>query len=238
MNDNGAVNFHSQIISLEQQELVTRTFRRLDPDRQQEIIAAVLNEVTEKGPANVNIRDVATRSHASVGSIYQYFTNRDGLMEFVYEFVSLSIKAMFNLSQPFLNQMPLREGLKMYVTEGIRLSRAQISIMRFAGQAAYQGDPELRDKLVKPMATEFRLTIERMLEAARKRNEIRAGVDIKATARAINGLLIVLIDSQILPYLNHYFQVSDDGMPFERVLDSTVEMILMGIGNPVSDKPV
>jgi hypothetical protein len=145
---------------------------------------------------------------------------------------------MLNQSQPFLNQMPLREGLKMYVTEGIKLSRAQISIMRFAGQAAYQGDPELRDKLVKPMALVFRQTIECMLEAAQERNEIRADVDVKTTARAINGLLIVLIDSQIMPYLNHYFQVSDDVLSFESVLDSTLNMILLGIADPQSDSPV
>lgn len=238
MEDTGTGNFHSTIISLEQQELVTRTFRRLDPARQEEIIAAILNEVTEKGPANVNIRDVATRSHASIGSIYQYFTNREGLMGFVNEYVNLSIKAMFNQSQPYLNQMPLRDGLKIYVTEGIKLSRAQISIMRFAGQAAYQGDPELRDQLVKPMATEFRLTIERMLEAARERKEIRADIDVQATARVVNGLLIVLIDSQILPHLNHYFQVNDDSMPFERVLDSTIAMILTGIENTQTSQPV
>jgi len=238
MDDKDTENFHSKIISLEQQELVTRTFRRLDPKRQEEIIAAILDEVTEKGSANVNIRDVATCSHSSIGSIYQYFTNREGLMGFVNEYVNLSIKAMFNSSQPYLNQMSLREGLKMYVTEGIKLSRAKISIVRFAGQAAYQGDPELRDRLVKPIAAEFRQTIECMLEAARERNEIRADVDLMSAARSINGLLIVLIDSQILPYLNHYFQISDDVMPFEEVLDSTIDMILMGIENPQSVKPV
>ncbi len=45
---------HGYILELEQRGLVTRTFRRLDPERQQAILSAILEEVAEKGPAQCN----------------------------------------------------------------------------------------------------------------------------------------------------------------------------------------
>ena len=52
---------HISILELEQQGLVTRTFRRLDPERQQAILLAILDEAAEKGPSAANIKEVAER---------------------------------------------------------------------------------------------------------------------------------------------------------------------------------
>ena len=51
--------FQPYILQLEQEGLVTRTFRRLDPQRQQAILNAILDEAAERGPAALNIKLVA-----------------------------------------------------------------------------------------------------------------------------------------------------------------------------------
>ena len=62
-----------QIMQFEQDGLVTRTFRRLDAERQQAVVHAILAEASEKGPALLNIKKVAHRASVSWGSLYQYF---------------------------------------------------------------------------------------------------------------------------------------------------------------------
>ena len=62
-----------------------------------------------------------------------------------------------------------------------------------------------------------------------RRGELRADLDLDATARAVNALMIAVGDSQLLPYLNNYFRVSDEDMPLERVVDALVEMLLHGL---------
>ena len=57
--------FQPYIMQLEQEGLVTRTFRRLDPERQATIIGAILDEATERGPAALNIKRVAKRAGAN-----------------------------------------------------------------------------------------------------------------------------------------------------------------------------
>ena len=38
-------------------------------------------------------------------------------------------------------------------------------------------------------------------------------------------------DIQILPYLNNYFQVTNDEIRFEQILETLIKLIIEGIGN-------
>jgi len=210
--------------------MTTRTFRRLDPERQQAVINAILDEATEKGPASINIKQVALRAGISVGSLYQYFPSRDGLLDFAVELCLRFTKGMFLEYRPVLAAMPLKDALSAYMLGGLEWGETAMGLVRFLGRAAYQGDPDLADRVVRPIATLMRETLQEILAQAVKRGEIRPDVDIDAAIRIVNSLTIVIGDSQLLPYLNTYFQVSDDTVPPERIMAALVEFILHGIG--------
>ena len=72
--------------------------------------------------------------------------------------------------------------------------------------------------------------VHEILTQAAERGEIRADVDLEATTRVVHALTIAIGDSQILPYLNTYFQAVDEDVPPERVLDALLTLILQGIG--------
>ncbi len=221
----------THILELEKQGLVTRTFRRLDPIRQQTVIQAILDEAAEKNPAALNIKQVAARAGVSVGSLYQYFGNRDNLLAFAVELCVLMMTDLFAMSHPYLIEMPLREALTAYLTYGIEWSQTQQGFIQFFGRAAYQGDPRLAEKVVEPVATAMREMVEDMLKAALQRGEISQDLDLEAASRVVNALVIALGDSQLLPYLNQYFQVTDKTMSFERVVEAMVEMVMNGIAS-------
>ena len=69
-----------------------------------------------------------------------------------------------------------------------------------------------------------------MLTQAAARGEIRADIDLEATARTIYALLVAVGDSQLLPYLNAYFQVTGDDVSPERAQAAAMALILNGIG--------
>ena len=75
----------------------------------------------------------------------------------------------------------------------------------------------------------MREIVEDMLKAAQQRGEINSDVDLEATSRVVNAMLIAVGDSQLLPFLNGYFQVTDESMPIERVIQAMVELIMDGI---------
>jgi TetR/AcrR family transcriptional regulator len=221
---------HTHILELERRGLVTRTFRRLDPDRQQAILHAILDEAVEKGPASLNIKEVAGRAGVSVGSLYQYFGNREGLLAFAVELCARWMTDIFDEYRPMLAAMPLREALAAYLLGGIEWSQTQVGLVQFFARAAYHGDPELAESVVRPVADVMRETVREILAQAAARGEVRADVDLEAAARVVNALLIAVGDSQLLPYLNTYFQVMDKEMSPERILEATLALILQGIG--------
>ncbi len=223
-------NFPAYIQQLEDEGKVSRTFRRLDPTRRQAVINAILEEATEKGPASLNIKEIARRADVSVGSLYQYFPNRDGLLDFAIDLCVRYMTGMFEMSSPYLKAMPFKEALRAYLSVGIEWGKTEIGLVRFFGRAAYQGDPDLAERVVRPVAEIMRKLVLELLENAAQRGELSTRIDLEAASRLINGLMIVVGDSQMLPYLNTYFQMTDENIPADRLLDTLIEFIVHGLG--------
>jgi TetR/AcrR family transcriptional regulator len=218
------------ILQLEQEGLVTRTFRRLDPERQQAVVTAILEEAIEKGPASLNIKQVAARAGVAVGSLYQYFGDRESLLNFAIELCVRYVTDLFNSYRALLAAMPLREGLAAYLTGGIEWSQTQVGLLQFFARAAYGGDAGLAERVVKPIATTLREMVHDMLLAARARGEIRSDVDLEAAARLIHALTLAVGDAEMLPYLNNYFQVTDRKISAQQILDTLLTLVMQGFG--------
>src|SRR5512138_343708 len=229
MSEADWVYFQPYISQLEQEGKVTRTFRRLDLERQEAVFNAIMEEAIEKGPASLNIKEIARRAGVSIGSLYQYFPNRDGLLDFAVELCTRSTIAMFKEYTPMMAAMPLKDALSAYLMGGLEWSQTAMGLVKFFGRAAYQGDPDLAERVVRPIATVMREAMQEMLIQAQARGEIRPEVDIEAAARAVNALMIAVGDSQLLPYLNAYFQVTDKKLHFERVANALLDLIQHGI---------
>jgi len=122
---------HTIILDLEQLGIVTRTFRRLDPGRQQLIVQAILEEAQEKGPATINIKKVAERAGVALGSLYQYFNNRAGLLEFSVQLCVRILSSDLEKYRPLLAAMPLREALYYYLQGGVEWGQTQMGLIRF-----------------------------------------------------------------------------------------------------------
>ncbi len=220
----------AHILELEQEGLVTRTFRRLDPGRQEVIIQAILEEAVERGPTSINIKLVAKRAGVSVGSLYTYFGNREGLLDFA---IALSVRftnELFAQAKTFLTEIPLRDGLRYYFSGGLEWGETQTGLMKFFARAAYHSDSKLTRQVVLPIAETMRGIVHEMLVQAQARGEIREDVDLDATTRIVHALTIAVGDSELFPYLNNYFQVTGGNVTFEHALDAMIDLVLNGIG--------
>ncbi len=205
------------------------TFRRLDPARQQAVAAAILAEALQSGPSRLRLKETAAVAGVSVGSLYQYFGNREGVLDFAIELVSQSLVAELRGFIPVLAALPLREGLSAWVTGGMEWTQEQGAVMSFFVRGAYEGDPILGHRLVAPVAAVMLEAISTMIAAAMERGEARADLDVPATARAVHALLAAIADGHLLPHLGRYLLVSDDPVAFERILEAALELILDGI---------
>jgi len=206
-----------RVLILEQQGLVTRTYRRLDPERQIEIVDAILFEAAEKSLKHISIAEVARRAGVAVGSMYQYFPNRQGMIDFAIELCVHYLVDVITAYRGFLLEMPTFDALLTFLNSGVEMTRTQQGMLRFYGRAAYQGDPDLTERVVRPIADVMFSLVRDVLLQAKDRGELRADLDVEAATRLVNALVIVTGDCQLYPYLNTYLHLTDETVSSERI---------------------
>jgi|WetSurMetagenome_2_1015567.scaffolds.fasta_scaffold107238_1 AcrR family transcriptional regulator len=215
----------SFLVALQERGFITKTLVRLNPLRREAIVTGILEEAALKGPTQINIKEVARRAGVSVGSLYQYFNHRQGLLDFAIEIVTRQMAEALTYFKPYLTEMPLREALKAYIQGGYELVKEYQGYIQYFMRAAYQGDPVLVARVVQPVARVMLEMTRDILDGARLRGEIRPGIDIEATSRLANTLIIAVYDAQFLPHLNTYYQLTDENVTRERILDNMLSLI-------------
>ncbi len=213
---------------MEGRGLATATFLRLDGDKRGRIIEALLAESARSGPERLNIKEVARLCGLPVGSMYQYFGERENLARFAALLLAGKLSAELRSYIPYMERMGLREALTSYLTYGIEWSEKESASLRAFVAAAYGSAPAdsgfgeegraggassrwYTEALVEPVASAMRETVERVFEAAKARGELRKGIDIDAAARLANVLLIAVGDARMMPSLDAYYQLYDGG---------------------------
>lgn len=214
---------------MERRGVVSRTFRRLDPERQYAVMAAVLAEAAAAGPGDLSVRAVARRAGVAVGSLYQYFPDRSGMVSAAAEIAGGVLAADLARYRDDLAALPLRDGLIMYVTAGVRWSSGRPDLLRFFARAAYGDDPTLSAAIVTPVVDELLAIVRAMLAGAVARGEIAAGADLEAAARFVHGLSLVVSDSHLLPGMDAYFRQLQGGSLDERAAQ-LADFIIAALG--------
>ncbi|MBI9049254.1 MAG: TetR/AcrR family transcriptional regulator [Anaerolineaceae bacterium] len=217
------------IANFEQQGLVTRTFRRLDLSRQLLVIDAILEESAQRGPAEMNIKHIAARAEVSIGSLYQYFNNKEGLLNFTIALTVQQTVSAFNEFLPYLDQLSFKEAYSIYLSTGLEWGQQEQQFVRMFAKAAYQNDPQLQERVVKPIAASMLNIMRMMVKNGQEKAEIRQELDPDLLARLLHGISIILADPILLPYLNDYFQIIDEDREHNEPLNLVMEILQRGI---------
>lgn len=196
------------INAMAEQGTLTRTFRRLDYPRQLTILKSVLAEALESGPSSINIKSVARRAGVSVGSLYQYFGNRERMLECVFE-LSVNVSRDFCVVlSPALVDQPMSQALENYVQQVIEIGKAEPALVTLWSKAAYEGDQAISIRWVRPISSAIRGMLRTILMSARDKGELRADIDIEAATAVLDALTAAFFDSIFHPSINTLYGMS------------------------------
>jgi AcrR family transcriptional regulator len=218
-----------RILEFESAGLLTATFRRLDPERQQVVVAAILDEAFERGPSRLRLKQVAEAAGISVGSLYLYFGDRQGVLDFATAFAAQTLADELRGYVGLLAELPLAEGLHGWVSGGLEWSASQAAVMRYFARAAYEGDPVLSERLVAPIAEAMLDAITAMVAAAQERGELREGLDVATTATAVHLALATAADALMIPHLAGYLLPGRAEVSPEQTLGAVVDLVVRGL---------
>lgn len=194
------------------------------------MIEAILEEAAEAGPRGVQVKRVAARAEVSVGSLYQYFPRREGMLDAAVQMTTGFLVGSLEGFVPVMAQLPLRDGLAAYLSGGVEWSAANSGLLGLFLRAAYAGIPGPAHSLVRPVGTAMGHLLRALLDGARARGELREEIDVDTATRLVQALTSAVGDAELVPYLNDYYQLFDAEHPPEQVRQATVDFILQAIG--------
>ena len=218
-----------QVLALEAEGVVSRTFRRLDPPRQLAGVEALLVEAAAGGPGEVSVKRVAARAGVAVGSLYQYFPHREGMLDFAARAAAALLVESLEGYGEALAAIPLPDALAAYLAGGLDWSRQNVTLLGFFVRAAYNGAPGFGPTLVRPVALATQGLVRAIVSAAHERGELRPGVDVETATRLVHALCIAVCDPVLVPGLNDYFLLFDDDVRVGDIHAAAVDLVLNGL---------
>lgn len=219
-----------QVAVLELEGKVTGAFRRLDPQRQRAVVGAVVAEAAEHGLDGVQVKAVAERSGVSVGSLYQYFPKRDGMVAAAVQVAVRYLTGALDEAGPYMAQMSLRDGLLAYLTVGTEWSADNADLLRLFARAAYAGLGDQAATVVRPVAESMRGVLRALLVGARDRGELRADLDVETALRLVHVVTVAVGDAQLIGHLDEYYLLFDAEHAPEAVVPQMVDLLVRAIG--------
>ena len=157
-----------------------------DPDTEKLILMAAVALVDEHGEAGLRISDLVEASGRSVGSIYHFFGNREGVVEAVrvHRFhpswdEDLAAMRMVNDHVESLDQ--LLDAVERLQTEFVQSERSDVLWHRVAAIGSAQSRPSLRAVLAQKQR-EQTAAFEEMIRSLQAKGIAGASIDVHATA--------------------------------------------------------
>ena len=121
---------------------------------------------------------------------------RTGLLRFTVGLVVSVAVGQFEMYREYLAAMPLRDALAAYLQGGLEWTREQLGFARFFAAAAYQGDPQLAESVVRPIASQMRRMRMRRMGISLP-NRMRLGPTARMSCVKTSALVLALKSKRI-----------------------------------------
>ena len=165
----------------------------------------------ERGPAEASIKSVATRAGVPVGSLYQYFPDRDAMIIAASALAATSLVAEFEAAAEAASVLSLEEGIESLILGVHSWSDANPSLLRIFLLAIYRdGDrpPSAWSRRFVEPVVDASLGIVRMIVAAgAARGEVDPELSPEHAARLIHPIIAAVCDSRLMPGLDAYYRL-------------------------------
>ncbi len=187
-------------------------------DRRRELVDAAVRVFARDGFHRSRVGDIAEEAGVAHGLLYHYFRSKDDVLEAIFrETWSILVsetKRIESSGVPFREQ--LRRFARIYLGSWLVTPEVIRVLVREVGRSPEVGNrvDEIRELFV---------ILQRMIEAARERGEVRAGCEPQLAAWALYGALEEILTGWVLG------QLPAEEEDVERAVVTVVEVASAGL---------
>ncbi len=186
------------IVRLEQEKVVTATFRKLSPAKKDKIYKAALKLFGEDVFEAVLLENIAKTAQVSKGSLIQYFGFKENLFLFLAEIVVSNYTGYFD--NYFLNESVVRtkERIEQFVLSHRNFGKNNRGEFDFILKMLFENSYKLSGSFVSGIFDIQKKYLIKILERGVQSNQLRRDVRIQYLVSVFHSIFIGLLRERFL----------------------------------------
>jgi AcrR family transcriptional regulator len=181
---------------------VSPRFEHLDRKKKNRIYSVALSEFATKGYRGASINSIVDKLSISKGSIFNYFTNKEGLFQFVFYQSIEKVKDNLRDLLDGTSDQDFYSRIEQALLRGVSFIKAHPRIFRIYLCVHYESGLKMRTDLIKSLRRYSIKFFTNLLETARERGEIPENTDVPKAAFVLDSVLERFLQAYGIKYLD------------------------------------
>lgn len=210
-----------------------KTFQNLSKSKQDRITRIAIDEFSEKGFAGASINAIVQRLSIAKGSIFQYFGDKNGLFQFVFNSAMERVKNYLRTVRDQTADKDLFTRLEKTLMAGVVFIQDHPLIYKLYLKILFESKIPHRSEMLLSLREYSLEYIRSLLETAQKRGELRDDLNLDQASFVIDAVMDRFLQARTISHLDAGLGIySADEADIRRRVSNLVEMIRLGIGHP------
>lgn len=203
---------------------VSGTFQQLDKRKQQRILSAALTEFSRRGYHGASINTIVERVGIAKGSIFNYFSDKQGLFGFVFGQALEMVKNHLRRVRDASAGDEVFSRIEASLVAGVEFVKAHPRIYNLYLRVQYESGLPGRVEMLKAIRKSSIHFLTELLAEARERGELPPDLDLEAAAFTVDAVLERFVQAHGVPWI-------DAGLGLYRADRAEVERWAAGLVN-------
>ncbi|HWT75308.1 MAG TPA: TetR/AcrR family transcriptional regulator [Mobilitalea sp.] len=216
---------------------MTERFNRIPEEKRNRILDAAMTAFAANGYVNANTNIIAKEAGISVGSLFQYFENKEDLFRTTVTYGASVLKS--TLENIMLGEEDILNKVEKVIRTIQKHSRENGKMIRLYNEMSTQSNSRMMSEVIKELEGMTAGLYSSLIEKAQKELEARTDCDPRMFAFLLDNLFMMLQFSYACDYYRERFKLYVREDIFEQdefVVEQTLRFIKGAFTNR-SDKP-
>lgn len=192
------------------------SFLKLQEEKKERIIASAIHAFATYGYENANTNLIAKDAGISVGSLFQYFDNKEELFLTIVDYCSELLIAIF--SEMIKEEDSFYETIEKIVARIINVSRSNPDLVKLYYEMATPNKSEMTVHLVDKLERASSSSYEKLIKKGQEEGIVRRDIEPGAFAFFLDNLFVMLQYSYSCGYYKERFKLYFKGQEPEEDL--------------------
>ncbi len=178
------------------------TFNNLPVEKQKAILRVVLEEFSENGYRKTSINTIVGRLGIAKGSIFQYFSDKEGLFIFILNRSLDKVKHYLRTVRDDTAGRDLFSRLEQTLQAGVDFIKTYPQVYRLYLRVLFESQVPYRQEILASIRTYSHDYLKALIRAARERGELRPSIDMDVAAFMLDAILDRYLQAMCIRHLD------------------------------------